>query len=202
MRTVSSDELNVLTTYFNEMEISQDEKKERIDFAVFLFLALSNLFDLLILEPDIDYDIVRDFAIREFGEAISYSSLNDEYPFYRQRAEACVDEILETTYKQLDRSYTYSDTRKRKIVETETNVLYNYRDFQRAKADGKNLKTWVTIIDERTRVDHFLANGQTVGIDEYFDVGGYSMLYPCDTLSDPSITADEIINCRCSIKYS
>lgn len=199
-RIVSNDELNILQTYFNEMEISQDEKKERVDFAAFLFLAFSNLFDLIRLKPDIDRDIVRDFALKEYREAVKYGGLNNEYPFYDERAEECVDEVLATTYEKQDSSYTYSDSRKRKIVETETNVLYNYRDFQKAKADGKTMKTWITMRDERVRLSHFYADNVAIPIDELFTVGSSLMAFPGDTSHGAS--ADEIINCRCSIKYS
>lgn len=54
-------------------------------------------------------------------------------------------------------------------------------------------KRWVTRRDERVRVAHADADGQTVPVDQPFTVGGYPMMYP----GDRSAPARLVVNCRC-----
>ena len=60
------------------------------------------------------------------------------------------------------------------------------------------IKRWVSNADERTRPSHALANGQEVGIDDDFIIGGKKMSYA----GDPKGGASEVINCRCVIVYT
>ena len=55
-------------------------------------------------------------------------------------------------------------------------------------------KTWLAALDERTRDSHVEAHGQTVGLDEEFEVGGARGPAP-GLMNDP----DEDINCRCTM---
>lgn len=55
-------------------------------------------------------------------------------------------------------------------------------------------REWVATLDSRTRHDHAMADGQTVGVDDPFIVGGYKLMYPGDPSGEPS----EIYNCRCT----
>lgn len=56
---------------------------------------------------------------------------------------------------------------------------------------------WIATEDSRTREDHADADGQQVLIGEAFDVGGETLAYP----GDPNGSADEIINCRCTVGF-
>ena len=56
-------------------------------------------------------------------------------------------------------------------------------------------KEWLATQDDRTRDAHLDADGQTVDIDESFDVDGESLDYPGDPKGEPG----NIINCRCSV---
>lgn len=58
------------------------------------------------------------------------------------------------------------------------------------------LKEWVSALDDRVRDDHADAHGQTVGIDEEFEVGGARGMAPGEMGE-----ADQDINCRCTSKY-
>lgn len=59
-------------------------------------------------------------------------------------------------------------------------------------------KTWLATLDDRTREDHLLADGQTVGLDERFVMDDGSTL---DFPGDPTGPPEQIINCRCSMTY-
>lgn len=58
-------------------------------------------------------------------------------------------------------------------------------------------KIWDATLDQRTRPTHAEANGQEVGMDEPFFVGGYAMMHPGDENAPP----DETINCRCVVRH-
>jgi len=57
-------------------------------------------------------------------------------------------------------------------------------------------KRWIATKDMRTRHDHGAADGQVVNWDEAFSVGGEPLMYP----GDPSGSAGNIYNCRCSMR--
>lgn len=59
-------------------------------------------------------------------------------------------------------------------------------------------KTWLATMDNRTRPTHADADGQTVPIDQPYDVGGADLWYP----GDPDGPDEEVINCRCTELYS
>lgn len=58
-------------------------------------------------------------------------------------------------------------------------------------------KIWDATGDKRTRLTHAVADGQEVGIEEFFTMAsGAKLRYP----GDPVAPAGEIINCRCILK--
>jgi Phage Mu protein F like protein len=64
---------------------------------------------------------------------------------------------------------------------------------QVADSVGGLQKEWCALLDDHTRPTHAEANGQVVGVDEDFDLGGYAASYP----SDPRLPPEESIGCRC-----
>lgn len=54
-------------------------------------------------------------------------------------------------------------------------------------------KQWLATLDKRTRRDHITANGQQVGFNQSFYVGGVPMAQP----GDPTAPAAQCVNCRC-----
>jgi hypothetical protein len=89
-----------------------------------------------------------------------------------------------------------------RIVRTEVNRAFNAADHtfdvqanERRPEDLPALKKiWVATLDDRTRESHRRAHGQVRFIDEPFNVGGEELDYP----SDPSGSAGNTINCRCT----
>lgn len=63
---------------------------------------------------------------------------------------------------------------------------------------GYTHKTWRARHDDKTRLDHRDADGQTVPIGSAFTIGGWFMRYPHDPLGP----AEEVINCRCKLTFS
>lgn len=69
---------------------------------------------------------------------------------------------------------------------------------QYGASTGQSLsKVWLATGDNRTRPTHQDADGQEVGIDEYFEVGGEMM----DAPGDPTASIDETSQCRCTVYF-
>lgn len=93
---------------------------------------------------------------------------------------------------------TIANYRSNTIARTETHTASGYASEMAATETGLNLKKeWVAFIDGREREAHAEADGQVVNRDEDFTVGGEQLAYA----GDPSGSAENIINCRCTILY-
>jgi len=95
-------------------------------------------------------------------------------------------------------------SRARTIARTETHfaVQATSAETMRMEAEAVGLeketkKVWTAGIDMRVRESHAEADGQTVGLDESFTVGGVLLKFPGDESGPP----EEVINCRCILTY-
>jgi len=87
------------------------------------------------------------------------------------------------------------DYRTERIARTESAGSMNFGSTATYKSAGVEKKSWLAVQDDRTRDAHAEADGQVVGVDEAFVVDGEELQYP----GDPSGSAENIIQCRCSI---
>lgn len=74
-------------------------------------------------------------------------------------------------------------------------------DEQELEINNKKIsvrKTFFAILDMKTRPTHATADGQQVGINDDFIVGGFKAKFP----RDPNLPAEESIGCRCIVDYS
>ena len=85
--------------------------------------------------------------------------------------------------------------RRENIARTETMRASNAGSFALFRSWGAPQKEWLATKDGRTRPEHAAANGQVVGIDEKFSVGGEMLEYPGDPNGDPGNTCQ----CRCTV---
>jgi len=81
------------------------------------------------------------------------------------------------------------------IARTETMRMSNAGAGALYKDWGVHKKEWLATNDGRTRPSHLAANGQVVGVDQKFEVGGALLKQP----GDPSGPASETVNCRCTV---
>jgi hypothetical protein len=85
-----------------------------------------------------------------------------------------------------------------RIVRTETLAIQNagaWDGLNSAKERFPDLEDiWLATGDMRTRDDHLAAHGQHVAVGEPFIVGGEFAMFP----GDPSLSASQRCNCRCS----
>lgn len=100
--------------------------------------------------------------------------------------------------KRIDALYLEEIIPNRSVViaRSETVSASNFAAMESARASGLSLdKVWLATDDNRTRPDHRDADGQQVGMDEPFIVGGEEMMQPGDG------PADQTVNCRCTVYF-
>jgi HK97 family phage portal protein len=86
------------------------------------------------------------------------------------------------------------------IAQTEVHEASEYGSYEGAKSSGLMLmKVFLATDDSHTREEHRKADGQKVGMDEPFEVGGSKMMYPGDT--SLGAKPDMTIGCRCTHFY-
>jgi hypothetical protein len=115
---------------------------------------------------------------------------------------------MQETIKLL-RTAGITDYRAEMIARTETGRAANIGSMVGTASTGLvTMKEWIAARDNRTRrvprdmFDHYHMDGIKVAYDEKFNVktknGGFEqMLHPCD----PSGSAGDVINCRCTLGY-
>ena len=62
---------------------------------------------------------------------------------------------------------------------------------------------WLSVHDNRTRHAHTLADGQVVGLQEPFSVGGELLAHPGARVQSNGLptSAKNVVNCRCTKAY-
>lgn len=203
-----------INEFFAEMELSETEKKRREDLANELLILFLMFFAEIEAEktiqnktkPDVNTEYFKNMLYRQYCDDVETfivlvaallgrRKISDEMSEnIRQR----VSYIVDTTLKFDDDFYTSKD-RAIMLACNEANYVGNDTDYNIAKYQGYRHKKWLTMKDEKVRFTHSLADGQTVGIDDYFNIGGYEMLYPMDT--SQGAPPSECVNCRCVIQY-
>ena len=85
------------------------------------------------------------------------------------------------------------------IARTEMIGASNAASFEGASmfAEPGDRRRWLATRDQRTRDTHRRADGQEVGFDEPFIVGGHQAMHP----GDRSLPIEELASCRCSFQW-
>lgn len=94
-----------------------------------------------------------------------------------------------------------SSIRNARTMMTNAQSAGRYDGYRRAKKMGVKFKVmWIATLDNRTRHEHRLLDGQMQEVDEPFHVGGIEIMYPADYGGKKyKVPPDMIYNCRCSI---
>ena len=218
MSSISSyDELNIILgkhrsepykEYFSKMSISDKEKQERIAFSEQMeevVLYILALIETTIESGETDQEYIQTQFYDKYLDVIASYMLIDTY--IKQYALDVTKQIIDATFerfsaedKSITDDYYLSNDRAMFISECEANSILNYRQYSKAVKAGKTKKKWIDVGDKRERKTHLEVGGTTLPIDEPFSVGDSLLQFPKDTSLGAS--ADEIVNCRCSIQYS
>lgn len=92
-----------------------------------------------------------------------------------------------------------SDSRATTIARTEVISAFNGSATEVAREVGGDViggQEWIATRDARVRATHADADGQVVGLDELFNVGGFDIDYP-----GGDGPAEEVVNCRCTVAF-
>lgn len=188
--------------YFGEMDLSDEQKEKRISFAeqmddVMLFIfALFTVYRSYEMEPSYSF-IVNELIDEYKSVAGNYTEIDKHLNDY---IEEFSNNIVDTTIKNQSDPYYMSDDRASYVAENEANTTLNYAEFQDALHSGKTQKEWVDMRDRRERKSHLKVGGTKIPIRDAFVVGNSLMMFPKD--DSLGAEASEIINCRCSVKYT
>ena len=199
------DELSILRPfsydeYFDEMNLSSEDKERRKEFSTDVEEVMIFIFALILVMRQNDY-FNKDYVISEleirFSKVISkYTTLNT---YLKEYAKRFSEEIIDTTMQYLEVPFYLSEGRAVLISANEANSVFNYEKYIKAIKNGKTKKKWVDIRDERERETHREVGGTVIPIDRAFLVGESFLLYPKDTSLGASM--EEIANCRCTVEY-
>lgn len=199
-----------ISEYFSEMDLDEEQIKDREDLADELNKAFKFIFAAMLLDYQMNSELNRlvysDMLVRRYLDAVEtkFSESMGHYSFSEsdlisgrlyEYIQSISDEIIGNTVDNIDNAYYTSEDRALFCAENEANTVYDDADYQEAIESGCTEKTWHTIIDKHTRDSHRNMDGETVPMDEYFSNG---LMYPHDIDGDPS----EVVNCRCSCTYS
>ncbi len=175
-----------LASLKNGFELASELLGGGIDFSLYnpKFNAWVDTFGLIKAKEinDTTRTALREKLAAEVSEGIQHG---EAMPQIADRLRAAIDGVYENM----------SEARAMMIARTETMSSVNFGQFETYRGEGVKQKEWLATQDDRTRDDHAAANGQIVGIDEPFDVGGEQLIYPGDPNGDPG----EIVNCRCTV---
>ena len=147
-------------------------------------------------------EIYQDY-VRQVGATRVVAIQNSTRNIIRRVINANIGEGVEVIGKKIrDQGKPFNSFnryRSNTIARTETHNAASYANHK--VVESLNIpdvqKRWTTTLDPRSRTTHVQANGQTVGMDEDFVVGGRQMAYP----GDPRGGAGNVINCRCVLLY-
>lgn len=188
--------------YFEDMDITQSGKDKRIDFSTKMYDIMLFVFALVKSMQESGYIdeqyIILQLTNRYF-ELIDDFSMQSQYiqDYVGIFARQTVDVTLEHL-QDID-GYFMSNERALIIAVNEANTIFNYSDYDNAMNNGFIKKQWITEKDDKVRITHVEVDDSIVDINEPFVVGDSLLMFPKDTSLGAS--AEEIVNCRCSVKY-
>lgn len=187
-------------TYFGEMELTEEQKKKRISVAEELGELMLFLFALIatMLETDsIDRNYILIQVNQRYLHIVRKYVDVDEYTenYIRQFSST----FLQTTIDNIEDAWYLSNDRAVFISENESNNVVSHDEYVKAVKSGKTQKQWITMRDKRVRHTHMVLDSKIIGIRDTFKVGNSYMNFPRDEEFFPD--PQEVISCRCSIKY-
>ncbi len=152
----------------------------------------------------ISWDVTNPFVVQlleqagkrtgvALGEAVTpilQETIGDAY----ERGLSVVDTAALITEKLADAKQYQA----RMLARTDLNGLANGASVMTARMVGVTYKQWLTAEDDKVREQHVDADGQTVPVEQPFQVCGENLDYPGDPAGSDACTC----NCRCTVIYA
>lgn len=154
-------------------------------------------------------DYIHTRSVRQSGYILDTLSKRIRENINRMVVEAAVDGVSMSTSAIGDRlkrqlsaeasgeADTIGTTEIQNAAETSKYIEASTLDGQDTGEDYS--KFWKAMLDEKTRIAHIFADGQTVNLDDTFTVGAEQLLYPGDETNGAELW--NLINCRCNCLY-
>ena len=190
------------TEYFRPMGITQDQRDQRIAYATALGDGLSELLAWAAIKAQygtLTRDDIFDRLMTIYAAALASQPDVQVDAYLEKHMRRSASFIADTTVKKVGNQWFFSADRAEFIAENDANDIFDYQEFQDARRQGKRTKTWNTMQDKKVRDYHKAAQGLTVGIGDYFYVGGEYGLFPHDT---EHFSPENTVNCRCWLTFA
>lgn len=193
------DELNNLTkeAYFGDIGLTRQQYEERVALADDLETVVLFMYNLIPNINTLGAIAIASLVADRYISAVSKYIEPDEYIY--TYAIYIANSLVEATINHMDSEY-YTSYKRALFVACEMSMeVFNHSEFESAKQQGKTRKQWVDVRDKVERESHLKVGRTIVEINKPFLVGDSLMMYP----KDRSLGADaeEIINCRCTLRY-
>lgn len=204
MAKLKIDELNIVSyeEYFGEMEITDKEKKDRKKLAEDFEIIFLMLFAMAVQDEENAESCYQYIDDRYCQIATKYMGAKETPAYISEYAAQITKSIVDTTMEHIDSEYYLSKDRAMLLAANEANSVGNYREQVQAVKKGYKFKVWRTMKDNRVRHTHVRLDEKKIGIFEHFNVGEAQMMFPRDTSLGADAFPEEIINCRCSLRYT
>lgn len=200
LNDLESGEILDISAYFDSMELSDEEKEKRkqfsmdfIDIMILYFALISTMQEY----GSMNQKFVAENLERDYLKVVAGYMAIDEY--MREYSKRFSEEITDTTLRNIEDEYFLSEERAVIVSVNEANTVGNYGQYLQAVKSEKTEKIWLTEGDRRVRASHKEVDGVRSPIDQPFYVGGSLMMFPKD--SSLGASPEQIINCRCIVKY-
>lgn len=155
------------------------------------------------LSFEVDQIFTQDM-LDAIGERAAFAADEELRAQYRSVIEQAAEEgwsVNRTAETLVDAVDAVAPSRAEALARTDLNGLANGASVHLATVskdpDATVYKTWLATNDDRTRETHVEADGQSVLVNETFDVGLSRLSYPGDPFGPP----EEVMNCRCTVVY-
>lgn len=185
-------------TYFGDMYLTEKQIEDREALAGKIEEPVRNWLLLILIGLATGLVLYEEARQELLDNLIALNIADVEY------LEAMTADITDSTRRNKNDDWYFSEDRVIFISENEANTIMNGTEFQEARNRGMTRKQWIGMKDKRERETHVKMNDMILPIDEYFQVGEAICLYPKDVVS-PYTTLpehpEELVNCRCQIKY-
>lgn len=185
--------------YFDPMQISERQKKKRIEAAEEIFDAILLFFMWCENAPERveEENTIRSFE-NMYKEVIFQYSEPDDY--LDKYVTFFMNNLIRVTLEHPGEEYFTSVERAANVAANESNTIFGYNEYQRAVLLGLTKKQWKSEKDSRVRQTHREVDDTVLPIEQPFLVGESLMLFPKDQYTY-NAAPEEIINCRCSCSY-
>ena len=193
----TQDELNVMfRDYYSVMDgIEPERLQKRIDLALELYDVVM-LYYLLLKENESQTLLQNHLANELYSTIAKFGDIDD---YTSEMVDLYAKNIVKANLGHKSSEYYVSDERAVEVAQDMSQSFENYFEYLDAINSGRT-KTWFTQNDPVVRPTHVDLNGKKIGIEDTFKVGGFLMRFPKDTYY--GAPAEEIVNCRCFVKYN